>query len=76
MVCSTGDLFGPSLANIDDVVNLPSGTGEQNLLSFGPAVYATVYMKSTGRFDGNVALQDKIRKILMTGTFQGQLMKH
>ncbi|XP_052282442.1 C3 and PZP-like alpha-2-macroglobulin domain-containing protein 8 [Dreissena polymorpha] len=68
-----GDLFGPSLANIDDVVNLPSGTGEQNLLSFGPAVYATVYMKSTGRFDGNVALQDKIRKILMTG-YQRELI--
>ncbi|XP_052280943.1 CD109 antigen-like [Dreissena polymorpha] len=62
-----GDLFGPSLANIDNLIQLPTGTGEATLILFAPAVYAAAYLKETGRFDGNIDLQNKIRTILQTG---------
>lgn len=68
MVSPTGDLFGPSLANIDNLIQLPTGTGEAALTLFAPAVYAAVYMKQTGRFDGDIDLQNKIRTILQTGS--------
>lgn len=62
-----GDLFGPSLENLENLIRLPYGCGEQNMVNFAPSVFAAVYMKNTGRFDTNQELQDKIKNTLTTG---------
>ncbi|KAH3835369.1 hypothetical protein DPMN_108715 [Dreissena polymorpha] len=72
-VSVVGDLFGPSLKNIDDLIKIPDGTGEQNVLNFAPAVFAALYMQRTGRFASNIDLQNNIRIALLKG-YQRQLI--
>ena len=62
-------MFGPSLENLDSLVKMPSGTGEQNLLHFATAVFAAVYMKATNRWNKDPELQKKIEEMLRTGIF-------
>lgn len=64
----SGDIFGPSLENLGDLVKMPYGCGEQNMVNFAPSVFAAQYMKLTGRIGNNTELQDKIRDVLTTGT--------
>lgn len=64
---STGDIFGPSLENLDDLIRMPYGCGEQNMINFAPSVFAANYMRMTGRFDNNTELTDKIKNVLSTG---------
>ncbi|XP_045203101.2 alpha-2-macroglobulin-like isoform X2 [Mercenaria mercenaria] len=68
-----GDVFGLSLENIDNLIRMPYGCGEQNMINFAPAVFAAAYMRKTGRFDNNKKLMDKIKNVLMTG-YQRQLI--
>lgn len=68
-----GDVFGPSFKNLDMLIRLPYGCGEQNMITFAPSVFAATYMRKTGRFDSNQELMDKIRNVLRTG-YQRQLL--
>lgn len=62
-----GDLFGPALNNIDRLIRIPYGCGEQNMIRFAPAVFAAAYLMATGRFVPNTAFVDRARAILLTG---------
>ncbi|XP_029714636.2 thioester-containing protein 1 allele S3 [Aedes albopictus] len=42
-----GFLLGAALSNLDQIIRLPSGCGEQNLLNLVPSVIALEYMAST-----------------------------
>ncbi|XP_050415360.1 CD109 antigen isoform X2 [Patella vulgata] len=44
-----GDILGPSLNNIDKLLKMPYGCGEQNMLNFAPSIYVTKYLRKTGR---------------------------
>ncbi|KAK3612489.1 hypothetical protein CHS0354_024459 [Potamilus streckersoni] len=68
-----GDILGPSMENLDNLIQLPYGCGEQNILNFAPSVYAAHYLKQTGRLpDDSVKLED-IRFKLRTG-YQRELV--
>ncbi|KAL3843233.1 hypothetical protein ACJMK2_021177 [Sinanodonta woodiana] len=68
-----GDILGPSMENLDDLIQLPYGCGEQNMLNFAPSVFAAHYLKQTSRLpDDSVKLED-IRFKLRTG-YQRQLV--
>lgn len=68
-----GDILGPSMENLDDLIQLPYGCGEQNMLNFAPSVYAAHYLKQTSRLpDDSVKLED-IRFKLRTG-YQRELV--
>ena len=72
----TGDLFGKSLNNLENLIKLPKGCGEQNILIYAPAAFAAKYLKDTGRLATDQASQDKIRSKLNTGTFLHEIGGH
>ncbi|NXL89085.1 A2ML1 protein, partial [Alectura lathami] len=43
----TGDLMGTALQNLDRLVQVPHGCGEQNLVLFAPIVYVLQYLEKT-----------------------------
>ncbi|XP_008944140.1 PREDICTED: alpha-2-macroglobulin-like protein 1, partial [Merops nubicus] len=46
-VSVTGDLLGTALQNLDRLVQLPHGCGEQNMVLFAPIVYVLQYLEQT-----------------------------
>ncbi|XP_009957325.1 PREDICTED: alpha-2-macroglobulin-like protein 1 [Leptosomus discolor] len=43
----TGDLMGTALQNLDHLVQMPHGCGEQNMVRFTPIVYVLQYLEKT-----------------------------
>ncbi|XP_066861691.1 alpha-2-macroglobulin-like protein 1 [Anser cygnoides] len=48
-VSVTGDLMGTALQNLDHLVHMPHGCGEQNMVLFAPIVYVLQYLEKTGQ---------------------------
>ncbi|NWR72930.1 A2ML1 protein, partial [Centropus unirufus] len=46
-VSVTGDLMGTALHNLDRLVQVPHGCGEQNMVLFAPIVYVLQYLEKT-----------------------------
>lgn len=46
-VSLVGDLLGPALDNLDNLVRLPFGCGEQNLILFAPNIHVISYLDAT-----------------------------
>ncbi|NXG74960.1 A2ML1 protein, partial [Baryphthengus martii] len=46
-VSVTGDLMGIALQNLDHLVQMPHGCGEQNMVLFAPIVYVLQYLEKT-----------------------------
>ncbi|XP_046369858.2 CD109 antigen-like [Haliotis rufescens] len=66
----TGDLLGPSLDGMENLLSLPTGCGEQNMLKFAPNIYIANYLEATNQMTR--ALEDKIKSYLEVG-YQRQL---
>ncbi|XP_076468190.1 CD109 antigen-like [Babylonia areolata] len=49
-VSLAGDLLGPVFENIDDLLRMPYGCGEQNMLYFAPNVFLIDYMQRTNTY--------------------------
>lgn len=43
------DIMGPSVNNLDTLLRMPFGCGEQNMLLFVPNIVVTEYLKNTGQ---------------------------
>ncbi|XP_054279144.1 murinoglobulin-1-like [Macrosteles quadrilineatus] len=65
------DLLGPALENLDGLLRLPMGCGEQNLARLAPNLYALKYMKAIG--SNNEALVASAVKNVKKG-YQRQLI--
>ncbi|XP_056620447.1 CD109 antigen isoform X2 [Triplophysa dalaica] len=48
-VSAVGDILGPSIGNLDSLIQLPYGCGEQNMIHFAPNVYVLQYLRSSGQ---------------------------
>ncbi|GFS07411.1 alpha-2-macroglobulin-like protein [Elysia marginata] len=46
-----GDIMGPAFSNLDHLVRMPTGCGEQNMVGFVPNILVLNYLKSTGTLD-------------------------
>ncbi|XP_071955990.1 pregnancy zone protein-like [Antedon mediterranea] len=46
-----GDIMGPALNNLDRLIRLPTGCGEQNIVGMAPNVYVLTYLINTGQAD-------------------------
>ena len=44
-----GDVIGPTLSNLESLLRMPHGCGEQNMLNFAPNIYVIKYLRKTGR---------------------------
>nr|XP_033780642.1 alpha-2-macroglobulin-like protein 1 [Geotrypetes seraphini] len=50
-----GDIMGPALQNVAQLIQMPYGCGEQNMVIFAPCLYIAFYLEKTGQ------LTDEIR---------------
>ncbi|KAF8366867.1 tep-1, partial [Pristionchus pacificus] len=60
-----GDIMGPILSNLDKLVQMPYGCGEQNMLNFVPNIVVLRYLKATNR--GDKKLEEKAIKFMEAG---------
>ncbi|XP_073822273.1 CD109 antigen-like [Musca autumnalis] len=44
-----GDILGPTIKNIDQLVRMPYGCGEQNMVNFVPNILVLEYLQAVGR---------------------------
>lgn len=49
-----GDILGPALDNIDDLLKMPYGCGEQNMVNFAPNIFALQYLEATNQDTQNI----------------------
>ncbi|CAF0775839.1 unnamed protein product [Brachionus calyciflorus] len=66
----TGDAIGAVLNNLDNLVQQPTGCGEQNMVKFAPIVFIADYLKETDQL--NDKIQSVIQNYLKIG-YQRQL---
>ncbi|NWS92759.1 A2ML1 protein, partial [Toxostoma redivivum] len=69
-VSVTGDLMGMALQNLDHLVQLPHGCGEQNMVLFAPIVYVLQYLEKTRQLSPEI--KDRAAGFLRSG-YQIQL---
>ena len=48
-VTVSGDVLAPSMNNLDKLVKMPYGCGEQNMISLVPNIYVVKYLEGTGQ---------------------------
>lgn len=48
-VSAVGDLLGPTMVNLDNLIHLPTGCGEQNQIHLMPNLIILSYLKYTGQ---------------------------
>jgi CD109 antigen len=65
MISVTGDLLGPTLNNLEQLVRMPYGCGEQNAASTAPNIFARQYLESTQQL--TIKLKEKTNKYMITG---------
>ncbi|CAM4687033.1 unnamed protein product [Leuciscus chuanchicus] len=65
-----GDIMGRALKNLEGLLQMPSGCGEQNLIILAPNIYILLYLDVTGQL--TAAIQETATGYLQSG-YQGQL---
>lgn len=65
-----GDLMGPTLSGLENLVQMPYGCGEQNMVGFVPNIYVLDYLKSSNQ--NQSSLMDMAVKYMEKG-YQRQL---
>ncbi|NXK50750.1 A2ML1 protein, partial [Chauna torquata] len=64
-VSVTGDLMGTALHNLDHLVHMPHGCGEQNMVLFAPIVYVLQYLEKTRQL--TLEIREKATRVLRNG---------
>lgn len=65
-----GDVMGPTLNNLDKLLRLPFGCGEQNMIHFAPNVFVLKYLQKTRQLSAEV--ENEATDYLLQG-YQRQL---
>ncbi|NXQ06093.1 OVOS protein, partial [Vidua macroura] len=52
-----GDILGTALRNIDNLLHMPYGCGEQNMALFTPNIYALDYLNKTGQLTEEIRIR-------------------
>jgi hypothetical protein len=60
-----GDVMGPALSGLDNLLRLPMGCGEQNMLLFAPNIYVLEYLTNTDQL--TPSLREKALGFMRTG---------
>lgn len=53
-VSVVGDLLGPTMINLEDLIRLPSGCGEQNMVHFMPNLIILNYLRNTAQLTPSI----------------------
>ncbi|XP_064116364.1 alpha-1-macroglobulin-like [Macrobrachium nipponense] len=73
-ISASADLLGPTLENLGNLIRMPYGCGEQNMLNFAPNIYVMQYLASSGQLTPNVEAQ--LLNYMKTGYQQELLYQH
>ncbi|POI32181.1 hypothetical protein CIB84_004068, partial [Bambusicola thoracicus] len=73
-LCATGDIMGPALQNLDRLLEMPFGCGEQNMVQFAPNIFVLQYLKKTKQLDPKIEVTALY--FLRTGYQRQLLYKH
>ncbi|XP_048061395.1 LOW QUALITY PROTEIN: alpha-1-inhibitor 3-like [Megalobrama amblycephala] len=65
-----GDIMGRALKNLDKLLQMPCGCGEQNMIILAPNIYILLYLEATGQL--TTAIRETAIGYLQSG-YQGQL---
>ena len=57
--------MGPALQNLDQLLEMPFGCGEQNMIQFAPNIFILQYLNKSKQLDPEI--EDKALKFLRTG---------
>jgi len=57
----TGDMMGPFIDNLEGKIRMPSGCGEQNIMSLTPSMFVAKYLKAINRYEQEV--EAKVGKV-------------
>ena len=60
-----GDILGPTLTNIEDLLRMPYGCGEQNMINFVPNIVILEYLTRANRIKSNI--REKAIKYIESG---------
>ncbi|XP_075071630.1 alpha-2-macroglobulin-like protein 1 [Mixophyes fleayi] len=69
-----GDILGTTLQNLDQLIIMPYGCGEQNMLTMAPIVYVLDYLKSTEQL--SLTQKEKAISYLQSGYQRELFYKH
>jgi len=64
-ITAVGDIMGPTLQGLESLLTIPSGCGEQNMMTLAPNVYVGKYLHSVGRLSAD--LQQRIVRNIVIG---------
>lgn len=64
-VSAVGDILGPSIFNLDKLIKMPYGCGEQNMLNFVPNIVVMEYLKNTDQL--TPAIENRALKYMEKG---------
>ena len=65
---TSGDPMGPAMNNLENLVQLPTGCGEQNMIRFAPLVSVTKYLRETAQLNSKVS--ELAKEYLKIGNYQ------
>ncbi|XP_031139391.1 alpha-2-macroglobulin isoform X4 [Sander lucioperca] len=69
-----GDLMGRAMKNLDKLLAMPYGCGEQNMVLFAPNIFILNYLNSTAQLTKDI--QDKATRFLESGYQRELTYKH
>ena len=67
MIMVAGDVMGPALSNLQDLLRMPYGCGEQNMASFAPNIFALQYLYNTNQ--ETQAIVDEAKRYMRVGWY-------
>lgn len=65
-ICA-GDILGRALKNLDGLLKMPYGCGEQNMALLAPNIYILQYLKNTQQL--TTTIKEKATNFLTSGEF-------
>ncbi len=63
-----GDIMGPALTNLDGLLAMPYGCGEQNMAKFAPNIYIMDYLTNTNQVSKKI--KDDAIRYMNSGMFK------
>ncbi|XP_062547429.1 thioester-containing protein 1 allele R1-like isoform X9 [Armigeres subalbatus] len=69
-----GDVLGSTIQNLDSLIRMPYGCGEQNMLNFVPNIVVLDYLKNTNQLTASI--EGKAKKFMESGYQRELTYKH
>ena len=61
----SGDILGPSIDGLENLLRMPTGCGEQNMIKLAPDLYIANYLTVSGQM--TPSMQARVKHLIETG---------